>query len=101
MSLGTTCFTASPKIDALREDLPKPEIRTEAVEILRGLIEGIKVKHTGSGPIAEIVGDIVQLITLSEDRGVPPSFESSVKVVAGARYPPYPNLGSSVNSRKL
>ena len=73
------------KIDALREALSKPETRTEAAEILRGLIEGIKVKHTDSGPIAEIVGDIVQLVTLSEDRGVPPSFESSVKVVAGAR----------------
>jgi hypothetical protein len=66
--------------------LSDPQARTEAAEILRSLVEKITVKHDKTGVEVELVGDIVKLISLPEGSDVPASFESSVKVVAGARY---------------
>ena len=64
--------------------LNDPEARSEAAEILRGLVERISVRADGQGHFVELTGDIVKLLTLTGST-VPPSFESSVKVVAGAR----------------
>ena len=44
--------------------LNEPEARTEAAEILRGLIELITVRNDGNGHVIELTGDIVKLLTL-------------------------------------
>jgi site-specific DNA recombinase len=44
--------------------LNDPEARTEAAEILRGLIERITVRNNGDGHVVELTGDIVKLLTL-------------------------------------
>jgi len=73
------------KVEKLYEALSDPEVKTEAAEILNSLIERINIITDKSGCYVELVGDIVKLITLPEGSDVPASFESSVKVVAGAR----------------
>lgn len=75
------------KVEHLHEALGDPEIRQEAIEILRGLIETVTVTPGDDGPRIELVGDIVQMIALPKGSGgvVPAVYESSVKVVAGAR----------------
>jgi hypothetical protein len=65
--------------------LNEPAARAEAAEILRGLIERIEVRTDAQGHVIELTGDIVKLVTLPGGR-VPAAFESSVKVVAGARF---------------
>jgi site-specific DNA recombinase len=80
------------RVENLHAALSDPEGRTEAAEILRGLIEQINVKHDKAGVYVELVGDIVKLVSLPEGSDVPASFESSVKVVAGARYQRYLHL---------
>ena len=52
---------------------------------MRSLVEQINIKHDDAGLYLELVGDIVKLESLPEGSDVPASFESSVKVVAGAR----------------
>ena len=69
----------------LHAALSEPEARTEAAEILRGLVERINVWSGRDGQI-ELIGDIVKLVTLPGGN-VPAPFESAVKVVAGARNP--------------
>jgi site-specific DNA recombinase len=61
--------------------------RTEAAEILRGLIERISVRDDLQGHMVELTGDIVKLITLPGG-SVPAPFDSSVKVVAGVGFEP-------------
>ena len=73
------------KVENLHAALSDPQARTEAAEILRGLVEQISVKHDKTGVEVELVGDIVKLISRPEGSDFPASFESSVKVVAGAR----------------
>jgi len=64
-------------------------------EILRGLIETIKVRNTDDGIEIELIGEIVNMIDLaqtaahkgtaaSQEAAVPDVYRSSVKVVAGA-----------------
>ncbi len=53
---GSPTFIASPLND--------PDARTEAAEILRGLIDRVSVKPDGDGYVIEVVGDIVKRITL-------------------------------------
>jgi hypothetical protein len=69
----------------LHAALNDPAARTEAAEILRGLIERITVCEDAQGHVIELTGDIVKLVTLPGGN-VPAPFESSVKVVAGARF---------------
>ena len=68
----------------LHSALNDPAARTEATEILRGLIERITVRDDPDGYVIELTGDIVNLLTLPGGN-IPAPFESSVKVVAGAR----------------
>jgi hypothetical protein len=59
---------------------------TEAMEILRGLIERVSVRHVAEGLEVELVGEIANMIQLStgvESLAKEP-YRSSVKVVAGA-----------------
>ena len=73
------------KIEDLHTDLSDPDTRTRAADILRILIDRIDIKTDENGTIAELTGDIINLITLPEGSDVPVLFESLVKVVAGAR----------------
>ncbi len=63
--------------------------RTEAVEILRGLIDAINVRPTEAGTEIELVGDIVSMLKLpgKESAGIE-AHKSSVKVVAGVGFEP-------------
>jgi hypothetical protein len=65
--------------------LSDPNARTEAAEILRGLIDRITVRNDPYGHMVELTGDIVKLLTLPGG-SIPVPFDSSVKVVAGARF---------------
>jgi hypothetical protein len=76
--------TCAPTVADLHTALDDPEARTEAAEILRRLVERITVRAGAQGHVVELTGDIVKLLALPCDP-VPSPFESSVKVVAGAR----------------
>jgi hypothetical protein len=67
--------------------LTEPDARTEAAEILRGLIERITVRDDPNGHAVELTGDIVKLLTLPGG-SIPVPFNSSVKVVAGVGFEP-------------
>ena len=73
------------KVEDLHLSLSDPVICTEAAEILHELIERIDVGFDGKAHCIRLTGDIVKLITLPDGQQVPDVFESSVKVVAGAR----------------
>jgi DNA invertase Pin-like site-specific DNA recombinase len=79
------------KVENLHASLAAPETRTEAIEILRGLIDKIRLRPIEKGFEIELVGEIAKMIALP---GGPRSAElkaytSSVKVVAGTRYQRY------------
>ena len=65
--------------------LSDPNARTEATEILRGLIDRVTVRNDPHGHVVELTGAIVKLLTLPGG-SIPVPFDSSVKVVAGARF---------------
>jgi hypothetical protein len=71
-------------VDELHVALNDVNARPEAVEILRTLVTRIAVRSEGSKTLVTLTGDIVQLLALPGAQ-IPASFESSVKVVAGAR----------------
>ena len=85
------------KVEDLQTALSDAAVRTEATEILRGLIEAINVRPLEEGFEIELVGDIANMVRIaSEGRGnkkaapegaaVRESFVRSVKVVAGAGF---------------
>jgi site-specific DNA recombinase len=71
----------------LHRSLSNPEARTEAAEILRGLIDRVTVQRDNDGHLVVLTGDIVNLLSLP-GRQIPASLESSVKVVAGVGFEP-------------
>jgi site-specific DNA recombinase len=85
------------QVENLNKALNAPDSRTEAAEILRGIIERIDVTPIGRGAFEiDLVGDIVNMIDLAQspeqpktaasaEAAVPDAYRSSVKVVAGAR----------------
>ena len=84
------------RVESLHASLNTDDCRTEAAEILRGLIETIKVRNADDGLEIELIGEIVNMIDLAQTAGhkgtaasqeaaVPDVYRSSVKVVAGAR----------------
>ena len=72
------------KVESLSGALSDPEIRDEAFEIIRGLIQRIIIqpleKHSFE---VEIIGEITKMLTLPDENI--DLHESSTKVVAGAR----------------
>jgi hypothetical protein len=75
------------KVSDLQEALADLSTRTEALEILRGLIERVAVCPVNDGFAIELTGEIANMVTLSagtESVSKEP-YRSSVKVVAGAR----------------
>ena len=87
------------KVQSLHANLDKPECRTEAAEILRGLVESIQVRNIEDGIEIELVGEITNMITAaqtnnlkgkaaSEEAASLKNYTSSVKVVAGVGFEP-------------
>ncbi len=75
------------KVEDLHESLNDPAIRQEAIELLRELIEAITVMPSEDGYEIELIGDVVNMITLP-DGNVPDPYRRSVKVVAGVGFEP-------------
>jgi site-specific DNA recombinase len=78
------------KVEQLQRALDDPEIRDEAVQILRGLIEYVSIGPTENGLEIEIVGEIAKMVELGietnpKQANLDEKSTRSVKVVAGAR----------------
>ena len=88
------------QVKNLHEALNAQDSRTEAAEILRGIIERINVTPLGRGSFEiDLTGDIVNMIefaesgtqtekTASKEAAIPDVYRSSVKVVAGVGFEP-------------
>ena len=85
------------KVAALQDLLEKDATRTEAVEIIRTLIEQVIFRPTAeAGLEVELVGDIAGMVHLAQNsnengpvsRAVHDEFTRSVKVVAGVGFEP-------------
>ena len=82
------------KVERLQETLQDPEIRQEALEILRSLIEAITITPFEEGFEIELVGDLAIMIATAEapKNQKRASFSSetarSIKVVAGVGFEP-------------
>ena len=80
------------KVEQLQEALEDPEIRDEAIQILRSLLESIVVAPVEGGFEVEIVGEIAQMIKIGLGKGkkngpvLNERMARSVKVVAGAGF---------------
>ena len=79
------------KVEQLQEALNHPEIRDEAIQVLRGLLERVVLAPIEGGFDVEIVGEIAQMIEIGLGKGkkkgpvLNERMARSVKVVAGAR----------------
>ncbi len=82
------------RVAALGEALADPLIRDEAITILRGLIDEVRLGHGENGWSAGLEGEITALVGLglSNDKaprsGLPAEALRSAKVVAGAGFEP-------------
>jgi site-specific DNA recombinase len=83
------------KVENLQASLNNPECRTEAAEIIRSLVEIIKVRNHDDGIGIELIGEITNMIeaaqtanlkgkAASKEAASLNNYRSSVKVVAGA-----------------
>ena len=81
------------QVEQLQQALDHPEIRDEAVQVLRGLIEHVSIRPVDNGLEIEIVGEIAKMVEL----GIRPNAKQatlderltrSVKVVAGVGFEP-------------
>ena len=76
------------KVANLHAALADPELRAEALELIRGLIERVELHPAEDGFRIELVGEIANMVTLSagaESVGSETN-RASVKVVAGTGY---------------
>jgi len=79
------------KVERLQEALNQPEIRDEAIEVLRSLLERVVIAPVEGGFDIEIIGEIAQMIEVGMGEGekkgpiLNERMGRSVKVVAGAR----------------
>lgn len=78
------------QVEQLQGSLSYPEVRDEAVQILRGLIERVSIRPTADGMEVEIVGEIAKMVGLGLESNkkranLDEKMVRSVKVVAGAR----------------
>jgi hypothetical protein len=74
-------------VEALQQALAEPDMRTEALDQLRGLIERIIVVPTDAGLEIELLGEIAHMMRLSAgaESLIHEPFASSMKVVARSR----------------
>ena len=73
-----------------RTALNEPEIRDEALQILRGLVERVSIGPAENGLEVEIVGEITKMVELgtgnkAKRATLDEAMTRSVKVVAGTR----------------
>jgi site-specific DNA recombinase len=84
------------KVQSLHDSLNKPACRTEAAEIIRSLVESIRVRNIDDGIEIELIGEITNMIEAAQTTGLKgkaasveaaslKKYQSSVKVVAGTR----------------
>jgi site-specific DNA recombinase len=75
------------KVADLQTALADPATHTEALEILRALIERVEVRPAEDGFAIELIGEIANMVTLSAgaESVTKEPYRSSVKVVAGTR----------------
>jgi site-specific DNA recombinase len=76
------------QIERLQDALNQPDIRDEALQILRGLVEHVSIRPAKTGLEIEIVGEIAKMVELGNQAKRATLDEQaarSVKVVAGAR----------------
>ena len=81
------------KVANLQEALSAPDTQTEALEVLRGLIERVVVQPQEKGFEVGLIGEIAAMVDLgahnkkADPKGsaVPAAYRSSVRVVAGER----------------
>jgi site-specific DNA recombinase len=79
------------KVADLQSALADPESRSEALEILRGLVERVVLHPVEKGFEIELIGEIAAMVDLGaqnktagpEGSAVPDAYRRSVKVVAG------------------
>jgi site-specific DNA recombinase len=81
------------QVEQLQHSLNHPEIRDEAVQILRGLIESVSIRPAKDGLEIEIVGEIAKMIELGigpnkKQASIDERMARSVKVVAGIGFEP-------------
>jgi hypothetical protein len=78
------------QVERLQEALNEPEIRDEALQVLRGLVERVSIGRAENGLEVEIVGEIAKMVELGLDTQPKRAIldertARSVKVVAGTR----------------
>ena len=78
------------QVERLQDALNEPEIRDEALQILRGLIERVSIGPAENGLEVEIVGEIAKMVELgighkAKRATLDEAMTRSVKVVAGTR----------------
>ena len=82
------------KVASLRESLADPLIRDEAIDLLRGLIDEVRLGHGEDGWSADLQGEITSLVALGMQDGKTPrpglraEALCSAKVVAGVGFEP-------------
>ena len=81
------------QVERLQQALNDPEIRDDAVQILRGLIERASIGPAENGLEIEIVGEIAKMVQLGiGNKEIQATFSEkmarSVKVVAGVGFEP-------------
>ena len=73
------------KVTELAATLNDAEMRTPALEVIRGLIERVTVHDGPDGVVLDLEGAITSMIGLAQPAAVKALDHGSVKVVAGAR----------------
>jgi site-specific DNA recombinase len=78
------------QVERLQDALNEPEIRDEALQILRGLVERVSISPAENGLEVEIVGEIAKMVELGIENNakratLDETMTRSVKVVAGTR----------------
>jgi site-specific DNA recombinase len=81
------------KLEALHESLADPQTGTEALEILRSLIDRVVLYPSDRGFEIELVGEIAHMVALgsatnTKKAAIPKEAACSVKVVAGEGFEP-------------
>ena len=89
------------QVEQLQQALDHPEIRDEAVQVLRGLIEHVSIGPADKGLEIEIVGEIAKMVELgigpnAKQANLDERLTRSVKVVAGARNQRYLHLDHAI-----
>jgi site-specific DNA recombinase len=81
------------QVERLQDALNQPEIRDEALQILRGLVERVSISRAKIGLEVEIVGEIAKMVELGIENktkraALDDTMTRSVKVVAGRGFEP-------------